>query len=145
MAQLKFKQQTSVILSCLFDEPYLETDSANDFDPIKIANQLRQLGDHYDETVIQPLIRNIQKAPADQASVMFTNSVNTLCEMWVADRPEVASEKHLLKATMALSLYINRNCPDVTTRVRGAIVSILSNRLASWIMEQGGWEQASSL
>ncbi|KAG7319155.1 hypothetical protein KOW79_017629 [Hemibagrus wyckioides] len=145
MALVKFQQQTSDILCCFFEEQYLETDSANDFDPVQIATQLRQLGDHYDETVIQPLMRNVQKAGADQANVVFINSVDSLCKMWVAERPEIASEKHLLKATMALSLYMKRNCPDLSVRVRDAIANILNNRLGSWIMQQGGWEQATSI
>lgn len=42
------------------------TFSLPEVDPVKIAAQLRQLGDHYDETVIQPLMRDVQKAAADQ-------------------------------------------------------------------------------
>ncbi|KAK3536930.1 hypothetical protein QTP86_027057 [Hemibagrus guttatus] len=141
MAPVKFEQQTSDILCCFFEESYLETDSGNDFDPVKIATQLRQLGDHYDETVIQPLMRKVQKADADQAADVFNNSVDSLCKMWVAERPEIASEKHLLKATMALSLYMKRNCPDLSTHVRGAITNIINNRLGNWIMQQGGWER----
>ncbi|KAB5536924.1 hypothetical protein PHYPO_G00112880 [Pangasianodon hypophthalmus] len=145
MAQKNFEHEISDILCCFFDEPYLDTDSPSDFDPVKIADQLRQLGDHYDETVIQPLMRDVQKAATDQASVAFTKSVDMLCRMWVAERPEVVPEKHLLKATMALSLYVKRNCPDLKNHVRGAIVNIINNRLSNWIMQQGGWEQVSSL
>ncbi|MCJ8744317.1 hypothetical protein PDJAM_G00117140 [Pangasius djambal] len=145
MDQKHFEHEISDILCCFFDEPYLDTDSPSGFDPVKIAAQLRQLGDHYDETVIQPLMRDVQRAAADQAAVAFTNSVELLYSMWVAERPEVVPEKHLLKATMALSLYMKRNCPDLKKHVRGAIVNIINNRLSSWIMQQGGWEQVSSL
>ncbi|KAF7693355.1 bcl-2-like protein 15 isoform X1 [Silurus meridionalis] len=141
MDKAHFTQQTQDILCCFFDEPYLETDAGNEFDPVKIANKLKQLGDHYDETVIQPLMRNIQKASATDQAAVFTDSVDVLCNSWVAEGPEVTREKCLLKATMALSLYIKNNCPDLTSNVRGAIFNILNNRLGGWIMQQGGWGQ----
>lgn len=59
--------------------------------------------------------------------------------MWVAESPEVVPEKHLLKATMALSLYMKRNCPDLTTHIHDAVFNIVNNRLGTWIREQGGW------
>ncbi|XP_017306532.1 uncharacterized protein LOC108255228 [Ictalurus punctatus] len=145
MDLVTFSQQTSDILCCFFGESYLETDSCSEVDPVKIAAQLRQLGDHYDETVIQPLMRDVQKAAADQAAVAFTKSVDYLCKMWVAESPEIVPEKHLLKATMALSLYMKRNCPDLTTHIHDAVFNIVNNRLGTWIREQGGWERVSSL
>lgn len=70
---------------------------------------------------------------------MFSNSVDFLCKTWVTERPEVVPEKHLLKATMALSLYMIRKCPDIRTHVQGAIVNIVNNELGTWIRQQGGW------
>ncbi|KAF5895884.1 bcl-2-like protein 15 [Clarias magur] len=125
--------------------PYLETDGEpGDFDPMNIAKQLRDLGDHYDATVIQPLMRDVQRARTDQVASMFTNRVEYLCKTWVAERPEIVPEKHLLKATMTLSLYLKNNCPDLKEYVRDAIFHILNNQLGSWIMQQGGWESVSS-
>ncbi|TST85770.1 Copine-5 [Bagarius yarrelli] len=140
MAPSDFEQQTRDILCCFFDEPYLETDSpTDDFDPVKIATQLRQLGDHYDETVIKPLMHKVQHAASGQAGDVFTKSVDSLCNTWVAETPGIAPEKYLLKATMALSLYMKKNCLNLTTDIRSAIFNILNNRLRNWIMQQGGW------
>ncbi|KAM9443773.1 bcl-2-like protein 15 isoform 2-T2 [Clarias gariepinus] len=139
-----FEYQTLDVLCCFFEESYLETDGPSDFDPINIAKQLRDLGDHYDATVIQPLMHDVQNARTDQVASVFTNSVKFLCKTWVAERPEIVPEKHLLKATMTLSLYMKDNCPDMKELVRGAILNILNNQLGSWIMQQGGWESVSS-
>ena len=36
------------------------------FDPVLIADKLRELADDYNEKVIQPLINNVRQAAADQ-------------------------------------------------------------------------------
>lgn len=46
------------------------TFSENAFDAVKIASKLRELGDDYDEKFIQPLIKNVQNAPADQVRLL---------------------------------------------------------------------------
>lgn len=48
----------------------------NSFDPAKIASKLRELGDDYDEKVIQPLMKNVQRAAADQVSPNGPSSDN---------------------------------------------------------------------
>lgn len=48
----------------------------NSFDPAKIASKLRELGDDYDEKVIQPLMKNVQRAAADQVSPNGPSSFN---------------------------------------------------------------------
>lgn len=153
MAPRDFQKETSKIISCLFEderETFLETDGpgddsdSDDLDAIRIAAKLRELGDHYDETVIQPLIKCVQAAAKDQVLVAFSNSVESLCKTWVAESPEVTSEKQLLKATITLALYVKKNCPDMTGPVQYAMNSFINNRLANWIIQQGGWEQATS-
>ncbi|XP_076849396.1 bcl-2-like protein 15 [Brachyhypopomus gauderio] len=146
-----FKQQTLAIIDCLFqDEDVYECDGLedsehDDFNPVKIAAKLRELGDHYDETVIKPLIKDVQDAAADQVVSVFGKSVNALCKMWAAERPEIVPEKEILKATVALALYVKNNCPDMTSTIRAATFSIFNNQIGSWITQQGGWEQASCL
>ncbi|XP_007247792.2 bcl-2-like protein 15 [Astyanax mexicanus] len=149
MAPRDFEEETFIIISCLFQDErdtFLETDGPedDDSDAARIAAKLRELGDHYDETVIQPLIKEVQSAAKDQVLTAFSNSVETLCKTWVAERPEVASEKQLLKASITLALYMKKNCPDMTRTVQSAMNSFINNRLANWIIQQGGWEQASS-
>ncbi|KAK1799945.1 hypothetical protein P4O66_006464 [Electrophorus voltai] len=143
-----FRQQTFAIIDCFFlNEPDMiecdgVEDSENDeFNPAKIAAKLRELGDHYDETVIKPLVKNVQDAAADQVLGAFSNSVNSLCKMWAVERPEVVPEKEILKATVALALYMKNNCPDMSRAVRDAMFSIFNNQLGSWITQQGGWMQ----
>ncbi|ROL48483.1 Fragile X mental retardation syndrome-related protein 2 [Anabarilius grahami] len=118
--------------------------SENSFDPAKIASKLRELGDDYDEKVIQPLIKNVQRAAADQVVTVFTDSVDSMCKMWVVERAEVASEKQLLKAAITLGLYMKENCPDMTNAVEVAVTGFINNRLTNWIAEQGGWHQSST-
>lgn len=70
---------------------------------------------------------------------MFTDSVDSMCKMWVVERAEVASEKQLLKAAITLGLYMKENCPDMTNAVEVAMTGFINNRLTNWIAEQGGW------
>lgn len=148
MAPLDFNTQTSIIINCIFEDErdMLETDSPgdDDFDAVRVAAKLKELGDHYDKTVIQPLIKDLQTAAMDQVEIAFTNSVESLCKTWVAESPEVVPEKQLLKATIMLALYVKKNCPDMRRTVQTAMNSFVNNRLANWIVQQGGWEQASS-
>ncbi|XDV51911.1 hypothetical protein PO909_020703, partial [Leuciscus waleckii] len=111
----------------------------NSFDPAKIASKLRELGDDYDEKVIQPLMKNVQRAAADQVVTVFTDSVDSMCKMWVVERAEVASEKQLLKAAITLGVYVKETCPDMTNVVEVAMTGFINNRLTNWIAEQGGW------
>ncbi|XP_072521894.1 bcl-2-like protein 15 [Salminus brasiliensis] len=147
MAQINFNEQTYIIISCMFqnEQDVYETDALgdDDFDAVTIAAKLRELGDHYDETVIQPLIKDVRAAAGDQVLTAFSNSVQSLCNTWVVERAEVASEKQLLKATVTLALYVKKNCPDMTRTVQEAMTYFVNNRLAGWIIQQGGWERAA--
>ncbi len=69
----------------------------------------------------------------------FSDSVDSLCKMWVVERAEVASEKQLLKAAITLGLSMKKNCPDMTNVVEVAMMGFVNNRLTNWIAEQGGW------
>ncbi|KAL6464487.1 hypothetical protein MHYP_G00268040 [Metynnis hypsauchen] len=149
MAPEDFKSQTEAIISCLFqnERDMFETDGPGSLedenaDVMKIADKLRQLGDLYDETVIQPLMKDVRAASKQQVETAFSNGVESLSKMWVAERAEVVPEKHLLKATITLAMYMKKNCPDVTG-VQEAVTSFINSRLAGWIIQQGGWEKAS--
>ncbi|XP_018926370.1 bcl-2-like protein 15 isoform X2 [Cyprinus carpio] len=150
MAAAEIQKQTCVVIHCLLqNEQYfdmVETDGPGDensFDPVKIASKLRELGDDYDERVIQPLMKNVQKAAADQVVTAFSDSVDSLCQMWVVERAEVASEKQLLKAAITLGLFMKKNCPDMMNVAEVALMGFVNNRLTSWIAEQGGWVSVS--
>ncbi|XP_073681403.1 bcl-2-like protein 15 isoform X1 [Garra rufa] len=146
MAASDIQKQTYDVIHCLFqnelDVDMLETDGPEDadsFDPVKIASKLRELGDDYDEKVIQPLMKNVQKAAANQVVTVFSDSVDSLCKMWVVERAEVSSEKQLLKAAITLGLFIKKSCPDMNNVVEVAMMGFVNNRLTNWITEQGGW------
>ncbi|KAL0181432.1 hypothetical protein M9458_023838, partial [Cirrhinus mrigala] len=70
---------------------------------------------------------------------VFSDSVDSLCKMWVVERAEVDSEKHLLKAAITLGLFIKKNSPDMKNAVEVAMTGFINNRLTNWISEQGGW------
>lgn len=69
----------------------------------------------------------------------FSDSVDSLCKMWVVERAEVVSEKQLLKGAITLGLFMKKNCPDMTNVVEVAMMGFVNNRLTNWIAEQGGW------
>ncbi|XP_043108583.1 bcl-2-like protein 15 [Puntigrus tetrazona] len=150
MAAAGLQKQTWDVIHCLLQDELsfdmVEADGPEDensFDPVKIASKLRELGDDYDEKVIQPLMKNVQKAAADQVVTAFSDGVDSLCNMWVVERAEVASEKQLLKAAITLGLFMKRNCPDMTNVVEDAMTGFVNNRLTNWIAEQGGWLSVS--
>ncbi|XP_051967705.1 bcl-2-like protein 15 [Xyrauchen texanus] len=150
MAPADIQQQTYAVISCLLqnerDFDMVEHDGPEDenaFDPVTIASKLRELGDDYDEKVIQPLIKNVQKAAANQVVTAFADSVDSLCKSWVVERAEVASEKQLLKAAVTLGLVMKKNCPDMTNVIEVAMAGFVNNRLTNWIAEQGGWVSVS--
>ncbi|KAJ8360503.1 hypothetical protein SKAU_G00170280 [Synaphobranchus kaupii] len=116
----------------------------NAFDPVLIADKLRELADDYDEKVIQPLIKNVREAAADQVVTAFGDSVDNLCKSWVAEAAEVAPEKQLLKASVMVGLYLKRKCPDLTSVIQNAMAVFLNARLGSWVTQQGGWDEAAS-
>lgn len=149
MANADILNQTRSIVHCLlhdyeFDD--VEPDGPEDensFDPVKIASKLKELGDDYDEKFIQPLIRNVQSAQGDQVVSVFAESVESLCQMWVVDRAEVASEKQLLKAAVTIGLVMKKNCPNMTGVIETAMAGFFNSRLTSWISQQGGWVSVS--
>lgn len=150
MAPTDIQNQTYTIIQCLLRDVYYDAnvehdgqEDENSFDAVKIASKLRELGDDYDEKFIQPLIKNVQNAAADQMVSAFSDSVDNLCKMWVVERAEVASEKQLLKAAVTMGLVLKKNCPDMTSVIEAAMARFVNNRLTSWIAQQGGWVSVS--
>ncbi|XP_026076786.1 bcl-2-like protein 15 isoform X2 [Carassius auratus] len=137
MAAAGIQTQTYHVIHCLLQNEHdinmMETDGPED------ASKLRELGDDYDEKVIQPLMKNVQSASADQVLTVFSDSVDSLCKTWVVERAEVVSEKQLLKAAITLGLFMKKNCPSMTNVVEDAMMGFVNNRLTNWIAEQGGW------
>eukprot|EP00063_Salmo_salar_P014548 XP_013989383.1 PREDICTED: uncharacterized protein LOC106566081 [Salmo salar] len=154
MSPRDIEQQTFDIISCFFEEEQkpvchrtgdggIESDGPGDddgFDPVLIADKLRELADDFDVTFIQPHIRKLQEAVADKAVEEFARSVDSLC---AAQRAEVAPEMQLLRASMALGLYIKKTCPDLRPTIQSCMAAFINTRLAGWINQQGGWDQVT--
>nr|XP_046168088.1 bcl-2-like protein 2 [Oncorhynchus gorbuscha] len=154
MSPRDIEQQTFDIISCFFEEEQnpvcfrkvyrdIESDGPGDddgFDPVVIADKLRELGDDFDVKFIQPHIRKLQQAVADKAVEEFARTVDSLC---AAQRAEVAPEMQLLKASMALGLYVKKTCPDLRATIQSCMTAFINTRLAGWITQQGGWDQVT--
>ncbi|KAJ7998897.1 hypothetical protein DPEC_G00209740 [Dallia pectoralis] len=152
MAPQNIDNQTLDILSCLFDEEAevgfrtrgtIQTDGGvdddDDFDPVVIADKLREVADHLDKEFLKPHIKIIQQAAADKMVEEFGRSVDSLCSSHVAQKLEVAPEFQLLKASMALGLYVRKTCPDLKDSIQITMAAFIKSRLAGWISRQGGW------
>ncbi|KAK1152308.1 hypothetical protein AOXY_G31550 [Acipenser oxyrinchus oxyrinchus] len=172
MAPKDIANQTALILNCLFkDEPKssartykksaklvypqgnagLVSDGVEDddsFDPVIIADQLRNIADQYNKDVLQPLmdqfVGQAQAAAGDQLAAMFSQTVDTLSKNWVSQGGDVRQEMCALKAATALGLYARKKCPELTASVRNAMAQFLNTRLAGWIVHQGGWGQVAA-
>ncbi|KAL4622428.1 bcl-2-like protein 15 [Arapaima gigas] len=145
--------QTLAIVQCLFEEPgelksrqLIECDGGPDdgdpFDPVVIADKLRELGDDYDAKVLQPLIKNLKQTAKDQMVSAFTDSVTTVCKSWVSTQP--IPEQLLLKASVQLGMYVANKCPELKSAIQGAMGTFLNTSLLPWVVEQGGWEEVTS-
>ncbi|XP_024239904.1 uncharacterized protein LOC112221795 isoform X1 [Oncorhynchus tshawytscha] len=161
MSPRDIEQQTFDIISCFFEEEQnpvcnrkvyggIESDGPGDdhltyfaddgFDPVVIADKLRELGDDFDVKFIQPHIRKLQQAVADKAVEEFARTVDSLC---AAQRAEVAPEMQLLRASVALGLYVKKTCPDLRATIQSCMTAFINTRLAGWITQQGGWDQVT--
>ncbi|XP_031682969.1 uncharacterized protein LOC116374427 [Oncorhynchus kisutch] len=154
MSPRDIEQQTFDIISCFFEEEQnpvcnrkvyrdIESDGPGDddeFDPVVIADKLRELGDDFDVKFIQPHIRKLQQAVADKVVEEFARTVDSLC---AAQRAEVAPEMQLLRASMALGLYVKKTCPDLRATIQSCMTAFINTRLAGWITQQGGWDQVT--
>ncbi|XP_055774015.1 bcl-2-like protein 2 isoform X2 [Salvelinus fontinalis] len=154
MSPRDIEQQTFDIISCFFEEEQnricnrkvygsIESDGPGDgdgFDPVVIADKLRELGDDFDVKFIQPHIRKLRQAVADKAVEEFARSVDSLC---AAQGAEVAPEMQLLRASMALGLYVKKTCPDLRATIQSCMTAFINTRLAGWINQQGGWDQVT--
>ncbi|XP_072571729.1 bcl-2-like protein 15 [Paramormyrops kingsleyae] len=145
------KVQTGWIVKCLFDEEgevqdrnLIESDSPGDdpFDPVIIAEKLRELGDKYEESVIQPLLKKLQETPENQVATVFNEGVDCLCQ--TLSYQGLAPEVLLLRAAVMLGMGVKRKLPSLVGTVESAMVNLLNRRLVTWIQQQGGWDRVAS-
>ncbi|XP_036389965.1 bcl-2-like protein 15 [Megalops cyprinoides] len=154
MAPRDIQEQTALIIRCLFDDSPasfrnmsdIEPDGTgddDDFDPVIIADQLRKLGDDFEEKFIQPLIKDVQQAAANQVETAFSNSVQSLCKTWVAKGADVAPEMRMLRASISLGLYVKSNYPEMIGVIQNAMTSFINNHVAPWVDQVGGWDNVA--
>ncbi|XP_029948708.1 apoptosis facilitator Bcl-2-like protein 14 [Salarias fasciatus] len=151
--------QTTLIIQCLFDEQDhrydrqlsggLETDGIGDeddgFDPVLIADRLRRIGDALAEDPrFNAALTDLKKAAAQEAmEEAFSQSVEVLCQKQLSSSAEVAPEVQLIKASVAVGLYIKNSAPELKNKVKSVMASFINRRVGPWIAQQGGWEKVA--
>lgn len=153
-----FKWQTGEIIRCLFedeDEPdqgrsghgSLEEDSPVHFDPVVIADKLREIGDGInDERMLQAALSDLRTAAAQEAiEAAFSKGVEALCQAQVS-QSDVAPEMQLIRASVALGLFVKKSAPELRNKVQGAMMAFLNTRrVSTFVTQQGGWDTVSSV
>ncbi|GAA6215894.1 uncharacterized protein LOC120835289 [Lates japonicus] len=155
--QHKFEWQTKEIIKCLLEDEddrecrtfdaSVETDGpgGDDFDPVLIADKLRSVADSLNDNVIfKAALNDLKKAAAEEAAeAAFSQGVEALCQAQVSQRAEVASEMQIIKASVALGLYIKKSSPDLKNKVQSAMTTFLSRHVGTWVSQQGGWDKVA--
>lgn len=150
--------QTSEIIKCLLEDEGehddralldagLEVDSPggdNDdkFDAVLIADKLRTVADALNDNMeFKAALNDLKKAAAQEAvDAAFSHGVDAVCQR-VSQQAEVAAEVHLIRASVALGLYVKKTCPELKGQVQTAMTSFLNRRVGSWVTKQGGWDK----
>ncbi|KAJ8370270.1 hypothetical protein SKAU_G00102980 [Synaphobranchus kaupii] len=158
MAPRDIQQQTYDIIHCLFDpspessdfktskdiQSDGEDDGDDSFDAVIIADKLRELGDALDDQVVSQFKNALATASLKQVETAFSKTVDMMCKTWVSERGEVVTEKHLLRASVTLGLYVKRNCPQMISAIQGVMATFLNTHVTPWVSQQGGWDRVAS-
>ncbi|KAK2914861.1 hypothetical protein Q8A73_005455 [Channa argus] len=157
--EIDVQWQTSEIIKYLFEDDdddrldrnfddSLECDSPTvsaSFDPVLIADRLRTVADSLnDNPEFKDALTNFKQAAAQEAvELAFSHSVEALCKTQVSQRPEVLPEMQIIRASVAIGLYIKKSSPDLRTKVQSAMTAFLNRRVGTWIVSQGGWNKVA--
>lgn len=68
--------------------------------------------------------------------------METLCASYASWGAGVAQELQLIRASVALGLYLKRNSPAHKDKVKNAMTTFLNSRVSTWVDQQGGWVRA---
>ncbi|RVE72466.1 hypothetical protein OJAV_G00040280 [Oryzias javanicus] len=119
----------------------------DNFDPVLVAEKLRAIGDALNqEACFVDVLTDLKKAAAKEAvEAVFSRSVEVLCETHGAMAAEVAPEIQLIKASVALGVYVAKKAPELKSKVQSALSSFLNTRVGGWIAQQGGWDKVRDL
>ncbi|KAL6111697.1 bcl2l15 [Pungitius sinensis] len=155
-----FEWQTDQIVKCLLgDEDEvcaqrciysdLETDGPtstsddDNFDPVIIADKLRTVADSLNaDAQFKAVLGELKQAVAREAlETAFSNGVDVICQTPVCQKAEVFPEMQLIRASVALSLYVRKSSPELKNTIQGVMSAFLSRRVGPWVMQQGGWDK----
>ncbi|KAI3370266.1 hypothetical protein L3Q82_025045 [Scortum barcoo] len=143
---IQFLLEDEAELQCRTLDARLEPDGPTEcgddsFDPVQIADKLRTVADALNDDVsFRAVVTNLKTAAVQEAvDAAFSQGVEALCQSQVSQRAEVAPEMQLIKASVALGLYIKKLSPELKSKVQSAMASFLNRRVGSWVTQQGGW------
>ncbi|XP_068455083.1 bcl-2-like protein 15 [Clinocottus analis] len=155
--------QTDQIIKCLLEDEHeherdpprgvlyaeLEVDSPasksddGPFDPVVIAGKLRAVADALnDDIMFQSALAELKQAAAKEAlEAAFSHGVEAICQTQVSQKAEVASEMQLIRASVALGLYVKKSSPELKNTIHSVMTTFLSRRVGPWVHQQGGWDK----
>lgn len=150
------EEQTLDVLQCLFDDDHgaafrtgeIEHDGPDDgndtFDPVVIAEKLKAVADNLNKDAeIRAAMRDLQRAAAQEVLDQTLSSIVTLAESQVKQSAEVAPELLLIKASVAVGLYVKKTYPNMRDQLQRSIGSFLNQRVGHWVVQQGGWGEVA--
>ncbi|NXC49661.1 B2L15 protein, partial [Penelope pileata] len=152
-AMKTFEEQTECIVKALFEELLnedesdfrcLQTDSggsvqsAGGFDPVVIANRLRQIGD---ECTMD--FERVSSRPLDEVLTgkmeQFGAAVDSLCRRWSDQNPELVYERAFLSISVKLMMYVLEN--RRTRADPSHLIKVINEnaQVKNYIEAHGGW------
>ncbi|CAN9512350.1 unnamed protein product [Ophioblennius macclurei] len=149
------ERQTNLIIKCLFDDAVdfrqlddgLEVDGPadedDDFDPALVADKLRRIGDALvEDPRFSAALSDLKKAAAQEGmEAAFGHSVDVLRKTQPHLSAEVIPEMQLIRASVAIGLYVKKSVPELISKVQSVMGPFLNRQVGSWIAEQGGWDR----
>ncbi|KAJ0023637.1 hypothetical protein NQD34_003536 [Periophthalmus magnuspinnatus] len=107
----------------------IETDS-DDFDPVLIADKLREVADALNANPkFQAQLSKLKQTAAQEAlDAALTQGIDTLVQSQVGQRTEVAPELQLIKAAVAFGLYLKKTCPNLSSQLQPSIGNFINQR-----------------
>ncbi|XP_021232657.1 bcl-2-like protein 15 isoform X1 [Numida meleagris] len=154
-----FEEQTACVVEALFDDLLnddetdfrcLQTDSGGSvqseeespsyFDPVIIANRLRQIGDQCNmdfERVSSQVLREVLMGQMEK----FGAAVDALSRRWSDQNPELVYERAFLSVSVKLMMYILKK-GAAQVNPSHLIKAINENvQVKNYIEACGGWEK----
>lgn len=109
-----------------------------------IAETLKAIADKLNKDAeISAALRDLQQAAAQEVLNQTLSSIEDLAQAQVRQNVEVAPELLLIKASVAVGLYVKKTYPNMRDQLQRSIGNFLNQRVGSWVMEQGGWGEVA--